>query len=39
MGLGFVIDVNENITFEFIKQNIDKPWNWETLSKHPQPYR
>ena len=29
------LSINPNITFEFVKDNPDKPWNWTYLSQNP----
>jgi hypothetical protein len=31
----YALSSNPNITFEFVKDNFDKPWNWSYLSYNP----
>ena len=31
----FALSQNPNITFEFVKENMDKPWDWSALSRNP----
>jgi hypothetical protein len=31
----YALSSNPNITFEFVKEKMDKPWNWSGLSRNP----
>ena len=31
----YSLSKNPNITWEIIRENLDKPWNWWELSRHP----
>jgi len=34
MGLEFNLSENENITWDIIEKNPDKPWDWDYISKN-----
>ena len=35
MGLALLDFLNPNLTWEFIKDNLNKPWCWKNISSHP----
>jgi hypothetical protein len=33
------ISINRNITYDIVKNNLDKPWDWSCLSLHPNIFK